>query len=95
MYKRQEQECDFILGLGTIFDKENEAKKIVADMQQDIAVVREKTQNMPKPKVMIIEMLGKKIVAYDSTKLAGDICVKLGADVPDVYKRQPVLPTGV
>lgn len=31
---------------------------------------------------MIIEMLGKNIVAYDSTKLAGDICVKLGADVP-------------
>lgn len=77
-----EQECDFILGLGTIFDKEEEAKKIVADMQQDIAVVKEKTQNMPKPKVMIIEMLGKNIVAYDSTKLAGDICVKLGADVP-------------
>lgn len=28
-----EQECDFILGLGTIFDKEKEAKKIVADIQ--------------------------------------------------------------
>ena len=77
-----EQEWDFILGLGTIFDKETEAKKIVADMQQDIAAVREKTQSLPKPKVMIIEMLGKNIVAYDDSKLAGDICVKLGAQVP-------------
>ena len=77
-----QQEMDFILGLGKIFDKEQEARALVDSMQQNIADVREKTQNRTKPKVMIIELLGKNIIAYDATKLAGDICVQLGAEVP-------------
>lgn len=78
-----EQELGFILGLGTIFAKEEQANALVQEMYDTIAYYRRLAQNQPKPKVMILEGLGKNIVAYDKTKLAGDICTKLGAVVPD------------
>lgn len=77
-----EQELDFILGLGTIFNKEEAAQAIVQEMYDTIAYYRKQTQGRPQPKVMIIEGLGKQMIAYDETKLAGDICTRLGAYVP-------------
>lgn len=77
-----EDEMGFILGLGTIFDKEQQARAIVNDMYATIDYYQHKSPYMPKPKVMILEELGKSIVAYDDTKLAGDICTRLGAYVP-------------
>lgn len=77
-----EQELDFILGLGTIFNREEAAQAIVKEMYDTIAYYRKQTQGRPQPKVMIIEGLGKQLIAYDETKLAGDICTRLGAYVP-------------
>ncbi|MGM9569188.1 MAG: ABC transporter substrate-binding protein [Phascolarctobacterium sp.] len=77
-----DDELGFILGLGTIFDKEARAKAIVQDMYDTIEYYKQRSHGMPKPKVMIIEGLGKQKVAYDETKLAGDICTRLGAYVP-------------
>ncbi|MEG0798711.1 MAG: ABC transporter substrate-binding protein [Acidaminococcaceae bacterium] len=76
-----ELEYKFILGLGTIFDRTTAARQIVARMQNTIDRLSTRAQGVPKPKVMIIEQLGKHLVAYDATKLAGDICTKLGAEV--------------
>ena len=76
-----QQELDFILGLGKIFDKEQRAQQIVTEMQQPIARVKEKNNGRPQPRVMIVELLGKSLIAYDETKLAGDICKQLGAKV--------------
>lgn len=76
-------EYKFILGLGDIFDQRPRADEVVAQMQNTIDKAKERTKSKPKQKVMIIERLGKNIVTYDSTKLAGDICTKLGAYVPD------------
>ena len=78
-----ELEYEFILGLGTIFDKEKQARKLVQEMENTISSIRDKTNGKAKSKVIIVEQLGKQLVAYDDAKLAGDICVKLGAYVPN------------
>lgn len=77
-----ELEYEFVLGLGAIFDKEAVAREFVTQMQSTIDRIAEKTKMLPKPKVMIVEQLGKSMIAYDDTKLAGDICTRLGAIVP-------------
>lgn len=77
-----EQELEFILGLGTIFDREEAAYALVQQMYDTISYYRRQSHNLPKPKVMILEGLSKQLIAYDDTKLAGDICTKLGAYVP-------------
>ncbi|MGM9582382.1 MAG: ABC transporter substrate-binding protein, partial [Phascolarctobacterium sp.] len=78
-----EDELGFILGLGTIFDQEAKSQAIVKEMYETIAHYRKQAQGMAQPKVMILEGLGKNIVSYDETKLAGDICTRLGAYVPN------------
>ncbi len=78
-----ELEYDFILGLGTIFDKQQRAQEIIDQMNATIKKVQKKTKDGPQKKVMIIEQLGKSLVTYDNTKLAGDICTRLGAYVPE------------
>lgn len=77
-----EDELGFILGLGTIFDREERAKAIVQEMYDTIAYYKKASAGQPRPKVMILEELGKNLVSYDETKLAGDICTRLGAYVP-------------
>lgn len=78
-----EQEMEFILGLGKIFDKEQQAARIVRNMLADIDQIRSNVQNRPAPRVIIVEQLGGSIVVYGKNKLAGDVCKKLGADVID------------
>lgn len=77
-----DQEAAFVLGLGSIFDKEDAAEKMVKEWDDEIRSIRSKTAGMPQKKVLIIEMMGRQIVSYDDTKLAGDMCRRLGAYVP-------------
>lgn len=65
-----------------IFNKEEQAGKIIAEMQETVENVQSRIRGCRKPKVMIVEQLGKNLVAYDDSKLAGDICTRLGAYVP-------------
>lgn len=58
------------------------AVALVQQMYDTISYYRRQSHNLPKPKVMILEGLSKQLIAYDDTKLAGDICTKLGAYVP-------------
>ena len=51
-------------------------------MQETVKDVQSRIRGRRKPKVMIVEGLGKNLVAYDDSKLAGDICTRLGAYVP-------------
>lgn len=78
-----EQEMEFILGLGKIFDKEQRAQSIVRKMLSDIDNIRSNVQNRVSPRVIIVEQLGGSIVVYGRNKLAGDLCKKLGANVID------------
>ncbi len=78
-----ENEFAFILGLGRIFDEEEKAERFVRETRALIERVRAATKNRRPPKAMIVEGLGRNLVAYDSSKLVGDICVRLGAQVPE------------
>ena len=76
-----DREYDFILGLGEIFNRSDRAEEIVAHCKETLRSIREKVKDRKKQKVLIVEQFGKYLVAYDDTKLAGNICVRLGAEV--------------
>ena len=75
------QECQDIRNLGRIFHREERAAEIVAEMQNEIAYVAEKTAHMEKrPRALVIELLGKEIRSYGADTLAGDMMRALGAE---------------
>ena len=77
-----EQEYEFLLGLGEIFACEPKTEAMTAAMKQEVQAIKEQSRDCPRPKVMILERLNGQLAVYDDTKLAGDICVQLGARVP-------------
>lgn len=78
-----EQELSFIEGLGKIFAVEEQAAKIISEVQASIERIKRENSGLGSPpKVMIVERLGGQIVTYDKNKLAGDMCTKIGAVVP-------------
>ena len=75
------QECQDIRNLGRIFGREERAAEIVAEMQNEIAYVAEKTAHMERrPRALVIELLGKEIRSYGADTLAGDMMRALGAE---------------
>ena len=75
------QECQDIRNLGRIFGREERAAEIVAEMQNEIAYVAEKTAHMERrPRALVIELLGKEIRSYGADTLAGDMIRALGVD---------------
>ena len=75
------QECEDIRNLGRIFHREERAAEIVAEMQNEIAYVAEKTAHMERrPRALVIELLGKEIRSYGADTLAGDMMRALGAE---------------
>ena len=75
------QECQDIRNLGRIFGREERAAEIVAEMQNEIAYVAEKTAHMERrPLALVIELLGKEIRSYGADTLAGDMMRALGVD---------------
>ena len=75
------QECQDIRNLGRIFHREERAAEIVAEMQNEIAYVAEKTAHMERrPRALVIELLGKEIRSYGADTLAGDMMRALGAE---------------
>ena len=75
------QECQDIENLGRIFGREERAAEIVAEMQNEIAYVAEKTAHMERrPRALVIELLGKEIRSYGADTLAGDMMRALGVD---------------
>lgn len=78
-----EQEYEFILGLGQIFGVEARAIELVEKMQAEINYIREQTKNQQQPTVLIVEFYSGRLISYDSSKLAGNMCANLGAKVID------------
>lgn len=77
-----EEECNYILDIGKIFDKNKEAEKIVNEMQDEIDYVIENTKNNPKrPRAIILEFLGKDISVYGEKTLAGNILQRLDGEL--------------
>lgn len=77
-----ETEYQFILGLGKIFGKEKRAGEMISHCKKTIKEINEKAKYLPKPKVLFIEDFGNSLITYDDTKLAGDMCMKIGGIVP-------------
>ena len=75
------QECEDIRNLGRIFGREERANALVGEMEHEIAFVAEKTAGMePRPRALVIELLGKEIRSYGKDTLAGDMVRALGAE---------------
>ena len=76
------KEMKYILDLGTIFHKEQQAENIVQKTYGRIEEIRKKVENVPKPKVMILDRMSI-LASYGRKKIAGDMATAIGAEVPD------------
>ena len=77
-----ENEYKDILDLGRIFDKNERAQQLVADMQHEVQYATSQTAGFQKrPRALIIEFMGKEVSVYGERSLAGDIVHELHGDL--------------
>jgi len=77
-----ENELQDILDLGKILDRQKEAEKIVADTKREIELARiEASKHDKKRRALIIEFLGKNIMAYGEKSLAGNMVQLLNGEL--------------
>ena len=77
-----ENEITDILNIGKIFDVQDKAESIVADIQSVIDQTLEAAKGLDeKPSVLILEPLGDSITNYGAVSLGGDMVTKLGAEL--------------
>ena len=77
-----EEEMRFIKDLGKIFQCEEQADKIAAKTYDRINYINKRTENIPKPKVMILDLISVT-ASYGKNKIAGNIATAIGGIVPD------------
>lgn len=81
-----ENELNDIRILGKIFDKNERAEAIVAEMQREIERAKTAAATVKrKPRVLVIEFMGKEASVYNRRSLAGNMVEKLQGEllVPD------------
>ncbi len=76
-----ENEYEDILTIGKIFDVEEKAQEIVAEMEEAVENAEKAVEGQEKKSAVIIEFLGDAIHTYDSTTLAGDMVAKMGGEL--------------
>ncbi|MDD3192997.1 MAG: ABC transporter substrate-binding protein [Oscillospiraceae bacterium] len=76
-----ENEYDYILDLGKIFDVEDKAQAIVDEIKDQVAQIVDQSKNLEKRTALIVEFLGDSIYTYDKTTLGGDMAITVGADL--------------
>ena len=77
-----ENEYTDILNIGLIFDVQDQAEAIVADIKGVIDQTIEATKDLEeRPSVLILEPLGDSITNYGASSLGGDMVTKLGAQL--------------
>lgn len=77
-----ENEYKDILDLGKIFDKNERAQQLVADMQHEVQFATSKTAGLQKrPRALVIEFMGKEVSVYGERSLAGDIVHELNGEL--------------
>lgn len=77
-----EEEMRFIKDLGRIFHREEQAKKIVTETYERIDYINQRTKNILKPKVMILDLISVT-ASYGKNKIAGNMASAIGGIVPD------------
>lgn len=71
-----------ILDLGKIFDKNERAQQLVADMQHEVQFATSQTAGFKKrPRALVIEFMGKEVSVYGERSLAGNIVRELHGDL--------------
>ena len=71
-----------ILDLGRIFDKNERAQQLVADMQHEVQFATSQTAGFQKrPRALVIEFMGKEVSVYGERSLAGDIVHELHGEL--------------
>ena len=71
-----------ILDLGRIFDKNERAQQLVADMQHEVQFATSQTAGFQKrPRALVIEFMGKEVSVYGERSLAGDIVHELNGEL--------------
>ncbi len=78
-----DEEYDYILDLGKIFDRNEKAEELVSQMKGTINAVTEKTKDLHKrPRGLIIEFMGERQVnVYGEKSLAGNILENLNGEL--------------
>lgn len=77
-----ESEKRFLINMGAIFRKEKEVKKFIDDIDNEIKV--NLNNNTNKPKVLVIEFMGKNIELFGKALLSGNIVEALDAEIIDL-----------
>lgn len=71
-----------ILDLGKIFDKNERAQRLVADMQHEMQFATSQTASFQKrPRALVIEFMGKEVRVYGEKSLAGNIVKELHGEL--------------
>lgn len=74
-------ECNYILDMGKIFDREEKATAIVKQMEDEIKKIAKLTVDKKPQKTMVIELNHNTITVYGENQLAGDMITRLGAEL--------------
>ncbi len=76
-----ENEYTDILNIGKIFDVEDKAEALVAEMKAEVADTLAATAGQDTVRVAVLEPLGGSITNYGASSLAGDMVVQLGGEL--------------
>lgn len=77
-----ENEYKDILDLGKIFDKNERAQQLVADMKHEMQFAKSQTAAFQKrPRALVMEFMGKEVRVYGERSLAGDIVHELHGEL--------------
>lgn len=78
-----DDEIQYIKDFGIIFEKEELADRFIDNINKTLAFFDEHRQEKKQLRVMVVENFGQTIASYDKTKLAGQIVLRLGGDIPE------------
>lgn len=82
-----EDECQYIADMGKIFNAQEKAKAVIADIYREIKQTEALVQSREKQSVIVIEFSGKGFMNYDSGWMVGDMVQRLGGQMPVKEKR--------
>lgn len=76
-----ENEYTDLLNLGKIFDVENRAEALVAEMRQEIESTLQAVEGRPAVRTAVVEPIGGTVTNYGANTLAGDMVTQLGGQL--------------
>lgn len=76
-----ENEYTDLLNLGKIFDVEDRAEALVAEMHQEIESTLQAVEGRPAVRTAVVEPIGGTVTNYGANTLAGDMVTQLGGQL--------------